>query len=138
LVLYSDMMSNKNEKFQIYEIRCKDLLDENGVRFAGIINEDVNLIYGGFKKGLLPLESDQAKLESFMKFVSKISLRKEYDDSLGPINFLVARRDKIVLISFPFPLNRILLLISAKPSVNIENLASKVIKIFGGSLLSSD
>ena len=132
------MLSNQNIKFQIYDIRCKDLLDEDGIRFAGIINEVGNLIYGGFKKGILPLESDQAKLESFMKFVSKISLRKEYDDSLGPINYLVARRDKAVLISFPFPLSKILLLISAEPSVNIENLASTVTKIFGGSSLSSD
>jgi len=132
------MMSSQNTKFQIYDIRCKDLLDEDKIRFAGIINEAGNLIYGGFKKGILPLESNQAKLESFMKFVSKISLRKEYDDSLGPINYLVARRDKTVLISFPFPLSRILLLISAEPSADIENLASKVIKIFGGSSLSSD
>ena len=132
------MMSNQNTKFRIYDIRCKDLLDEDEVRFAGIINEAGNLIYGGFKKGLLPLESDQEKLESFMKFVSKMSLRKEYDDSLGPINYLIARRDKIVLISFPFPLNKIILLISAEPSVNIENLASKVTKIFGDSSLSSD
>jgi len=132
------MMNNQNTEFQIYNIRCKDLLDEDKIRFAGIINDVGNLIYGGFKKGILPLESDQAKLESFMKFVSKISLRKEYDDSLGPINYLVARRDKAVLISFPFPLSRILLLISAEPSVNIENLASKVIKIFDGSSLSSD
>ncbi len=132
------MMSNQNTKFQIYDIRCKDLLDEDEIRFAGIINEAGNLIYGGFKKGILPLESDQAKLESFMKFVSKISLRKEYDDSLGPINYLVARRDKVVLISFPFPLSRILLLISAEPTVNIENLASTVTKIFGDSSLSSD
>ena len=131
-------MNNQNTKFQIYDIRCKDLLDEDEIRFAGIINEAGNLIYGGFKKGILPLESDQAKLESFMKFVSKISLRKEYDDSLGPINYLVARRDKVVLISFPFPLSRILLLISAEPTVNIENLASTVTKIFGDSSLSSD
>jgi len=131
-------MSNQNTKFRIYDIRCKDLLDEDEVRFAGIINEAGNLIYGGFKKGLSPLESDQEKLESFMKFVSKMSLRKEHDDSLGPINYLIARRDKIVLISFPFPLNRIILLISAEPSVNIENLASKVAKIFGDSSLSSD
>jgi len=132
------MMNNQNTKFQIYDIRCKDLLDEDEIRFAGIINDVGNLIYGGFKKGILPLESDQAKLESFMKFVSKMSLRKEYDDSLGPINYLVARRDKAVLISFPFSLSRILLLISAEPTVNIENLASQVIKIFGGSSLSSD
>ena len=73
-----------------------------------------------------------------MKFFAKISLIKEYDDNLGPINYLVVRRDKAVLISFPFPLSRFLLLISAEPSVNIENLASKIIKIFGDSSLSSD
>jgi len=130
--------SNQNTEFQIYDIKCKDLLDEDEIRFAGIINEAGNLICGGFKKGLLPLESDQAKLESFMKFFAKISLIKEYDDNLGPINYLVVRRDKAVLISFPFPLSRFLLLISAEPSVNIENLASKIIKIFGDSSLSSD
>ncbi len=132
------MINDQNTKFQIYDVRCKDLLDEDGIRFAGIINETGNLIYGGFKKGLLPLESDPKKLDSFMKFVSEISLRKEHDDNLGPINYLVARRDKIILISFPFPLNRILLLISAERSVNIENLASNVVKIFGGSSLFSD
>ncbi|MDH3657452.1 MAG: hypothetical protein OEM77_04880 [Nitrosopumilus sp.] len=131
-------MSSENTDLQIYEIRAKDLLDEDGVRFAGIINEDGNLISGGFKKGVLPLESDQEKLESFLEFVSKISLRKQYDDSLGPINYLVARRNKTVLISFPFPLSKFLLLISAEPTVNIENLASKVIKVFGGPSLSSD
>ena len=73
-----------------------------------------------------------------MKFVSKLSFRKEYDDTLGPINYLVARRDKAVLISFSFPLSRILLLISAEPSVVIEDLASKAIKIFGDSSISSD
>jgi len=132
------MMSNQNTKFSIYDIRCKDLLDEEEIRFAGIINEDGDLVGGGFKKGLVPLESDQEKLKSFMKFVSKMSLRKEYDDSLGPINYLVARRDKAVLISFPFPLSGILLLVSAEPTVDIENLASKVIKIFGDSSISSE
>ena len=132
------MISEQNTQFQIHEVRCKGLLDCDEIRFAGIINEDGRLVSGGFKQGLAPLESDEEKLESFMKFVSKISLRKEYDDSLGPINYLAARRDKVVLISFPFPLSRILLLISAEPSVNIENLASKVIKIFGGSSLSSN
>ena len=127
------MISKQNTQFRIHEVRCKDLLDCDEIRFAGIINEDGRLVSGGFKQGLAPLEADEEKLESFMKFVSKISLRKEYDDSLGPINYLAARRDKVVLISFPFPLSRILLLISAEPSVNIENLASKIIKIFGGS-----
>jgi len=132
------VITKQNTKFHSYDSRCKDLLDLDEIRFAGIINEDGELVSGGFKQGLMPLEDDEIKLKSFMEFVAKISLRKEYDDSLGPINYLAARRDRVVLISFPFPLSRFLLLISAEPSVNIENLASKVIKIFGDSSLSSD
>lgn len=117
---------------QLYDEKCKQLLQENEIRFAGIINDQGNLISGGFKKGITPLEGDETKLQSFMEFVSKISIRKEFDQSLGPINYLAARRDKAVLISFPFPVSKIILLISAEPSVDIENIAKKVVDIFSG------
>ena len=115
---------------QIYDDKCERLLQEDEVRFAGIINEQGTLISGGFKKGLTPLEGDETKLKSFMEFVSKISIRKEFDESLGPINYLAARRDKAVLVSFPFPVSKVVLLISANPSVDIEKLAKKVVDIF--------
>jgi len=117
---------------QIYDEKCKKLLDEKEIRFAGIINEDGKLISGGFKKGLTPLEDDETKLQSFMEFVSKVSIIKDFDESLGPINYLAARRDKAVLVSFPFPVSKILLLISAEPTADIENLATKVVDIFTG------
>ncbi len=117
---------------QLYDEKCEQLLQENEIRFAGIINDQGSLISGGFKKGITPLEGDETKLQSFMEFVSKISIRKEFDQSLGPINYLAARRDKAVLISFPFPVSKIILLISAEPSVDIENIAKKVVDIFSG------
>ncbi len=117
---------------QLYDEKCEQLLQENEIRFAGIINDQGSLISGGFKKGITPLEGDETKLQSFMEFVSKISIRKEFDQSLGPINYLAARRDKAVLISFPFPVSKIILLISAEPSVDIENIAKKVVNIFSG------
>ena len=39
-------------------------------------------------------------------------------------------QDKAVLVSFPLPITQILLLISAEPTANIENLAKKVVEIF--------
>jgi len=117
---------------QLYDEKCEQLLQENEIRFAGIINDQGNLISGGFKKGVTPLEGDETKLQSFMEFVSKISIRTEFDQSLGPINYLAARRDKAVLISFPFPVSKIILLISAEPSVDIEKIAKKVVDIFSG------
>ena len=92
---------NKNDiLYKIYENNCNELLEENYIRFAGIIDVRGNLIFGGFKKEIKPLEEDEIKLQMFMEFVSKLSTRKEYDKSLGPINYLAARRDKVVLISF--------------------------------------
>ena len=118
--------------YQIYDDKCKKMLDEEEIRFAGIINEDGKLVSGGFKKEITPLEEDETRLKSFMEFVSKVSIRKEYDKTLGPINYLAARRDKAVLVSFPFPVSKFVLLISANPSVDIEKLATKVIDIFSG------
>jgi hypothetical protein len=112
--------------------KCSKLLNEPEIRFSGIVDKEGNLITGGFKEGLTPYEGDETKLQSFFDFVSKASIRKEFDESLGPINYLAARRDKAVLVSFPFPISHILLLISAEPTVNIENLAKKVVEIFSG------
>ena len=117
---------------EIYDEKCKRLFEEDTIRFAGILDEKGEIISGGFKPGLTPLEGDEVKLKSFMEFVSKTSIRKEFDQSLGPINYLAARRDKAVLISFPFPVSRITLLISAEPSANIETLATSVVEIFSG------
>ena len=102
------------------------------MRFAGIINENGELVSGGFKEDITPLENDETKLGAFMEFVSKISIRKEYDQSLGPINYLAARRDRAVLMSFPFPITKIVLLISAEPTVDIEETAKLVVSIFSG------
>ncbi len=123
-------MSETN--YEIYDMKCQKMLDEDDIRFAGIINEDGNLVSGGFKKGITPLETDEARLKSFLEFVSKVTIRKEYDETLGPINYIAARRDKAVLVSFPFPVSRFVLLISANPSVDIEQLAKKVVDIFSG------
>jgi len=119
----SDMMKVYNEK-------CNKLLVDPEIRFAGIVDKDGKLVTGGFKKGLTPYEGDETRLQSFLEFVSKASIRTEFDESLGPINYLAARRDKAVLVSFPFPITKILLLISAEPTANIESLAKKVVEIF--------
>ncbi|GKS67744.1 hypothetical protein YTPLAS73_12910 [Nitrosarchaeum sp.] len=119
-----------NAALKLYNDKCSQILKESEIRFAGIVDKNGKLVAGGFKEGLVPYEGDETRLHSFFEFVSKASIRKEYDESLGPINYIAARRDKTVLVSFPFPITQVLLLISAEPSANIENLAKKVVEIF--------
>ena len=126
------MPGMSDDTASMYDNKCSKLREESEIRFAGIVDKDGKLIAGGFKDGLTPHEGDETRLQSFLEFVSKASIRKEYDESLGPINYLAARRDKAVLVSFPFPITQILLLISAEPTANIENLAKKVVEIFSG------
>jgi len=123
-------MSDLSAILKLYGEKCSELLRESEIRFAGIVDKNGQLVAGGFKEGITPHEGDETKLKSFLEFVSKASIRTEYDDSLGPINYLAARRDKAVLVSFPFPITKILLLISAEPTANIEILAKKVVEIF--------
>jgi hypothetical protein len=115
---------------KFYESKCSQLTQEKEIRFAGIIDEQGKLVVGGFKSGIIPLEDDASKLQGFMEFASGVSLRKEFDKTLGPINYLAARRDRLVLISFPFPVSKFILLISAEPTVDIENLAKRIVTIF--------
>ncbi|MCH7967237.1 MAG: hypothetical protein IIB02_07485 [Thaumarchaeota archaeon] len=123
-------MSNVDLSLKLFGEKCNRLLKESEIRFAGIVDKNGKLVTGGFKEGITPYENDETKLQSFFEFVSKASIRNELDESLGPINYLAARRDKAVLVSFPFPITQILLLISAEPTVNIETLAKKVVEIF--------
>ncbi len=111
-----------------YDVKCKQLTKENEIRFAAIIDKEGAIVAGGFKEEIVPLEKDKLRLEEFMEFVYEISQRKSFDDSLGPINYLAARRDKIVLVSFP--LTELTLLISADHTLDIEKLASHVVNVF--------
>lgn len=126
------MKLEREQKISIYADKCQSALLEPEIRFAGIIDEGGRMIAGGFKNGIEPLENDETRLNAFIKFVSRISIRNEYDQSLGPINYLAARRDKIILISFPFPVTKVILLISAEPTADIEKTAAKIVRIFSG------
>lgn len=107
------------------------------MRFCGLINKDGVMVAGGYKRGVERLEKDQEEFDNFLKRVIEITLHKEPEETLGELNYVCCRRDKVVLISFPFPVSDHILLVSAKPSVNIEELALKIARIFGDSSLFS-
>jgi len=117
-------------RYPAYDEKCKALTREEKIRFAAVLDDSGRLMAGGFKDGLTPLEGDKKRLHEFTRFVSEISLRKDLDRTLGPINYLAARRDRIILLSFPFPLAKMTLLISADKCLDIERLASHVIDVF--------
>ena len=130
------MSSNSSE---LFEPRCKEIHHYDGIRFAAIIDSNGVKIAGGFKEGVTPYEGDEQHLNEFYKFAIDVSLRKDHlSNSLGELNYIASRRDKVILISFPFPVSSNILLVSAEPGLDIEKMALDVVNIFSSESLSED
>ncbi len=89
--------------------------------------------------------SSSTNLSSCTDSISALSIAVDlsskndnFSRSLGALNYIASRRDKVILISFPFPLSEKILLVSAEPNLEIEKLASKIVNIFSDSSITSD
>jgi hypothetical protein len=130
---------NYSENTELFDGPCREIQNEPGIRFAAIIDHNGKKIAGGFKEGIIPLEGDEQRLHDFFKIVVDLSLKTtDFSNSLGALNYISLRKDKVILIIFPFPVTEKILLISAEPNVEIEKLATKIVNIFSDSSLSSD
>ena len=119
----------KSGEYYLFEQKCQSVLQEPEIRFAGLINHMGHLVAGGMKKGLTALEDEADMRKLYMELILRVSMRKEFDYSLGPVKYSASRREKAVVISFPVD-NKVLL-VSTEPSVNIDDTAKKIIKICG-------
>ena len=122
-------MSSLEKSQTSYQQGCKRLLQEPEIRFAGVINPMGNLIAGDMKEGLTPLEDEEDRRKMYMELILRVSLRKDFDYSLGPVKYSASRREKIVVMSFP--LEKEVLMVSAQPDVDLDQTAKKVMKIWG-------
>ncbi len=115
----------------VYDYICNQMCQIKGIRFAAIINTKGKKIAGGFSSNIIPLENDKQKMEMlFMEVALDLSMRKEFDDSLGNINAIVSYRNKTNIITIPHEDN--LMLISSEPELD----PNKVISMAHQSLKS--
>jgi hypothetical protein len=112
-------------KYLQLENKCHSLLNNDEIRFVGIINNMGNLIAGGIRNDIDFLETDEEKRKLYMQIVLEISMRKDFDDTLGKINYITTNRDNVLMITVPIHHNHIML-ISAESASNVEQIISKV------------
>lgn len=104
-------------KIYHYDKVCYLLGKVSGIRFAGIINKQGRKIAGGFSPKAVPLEADAKRIEMLMMEITlDLSMRKEFDNSLGKINALISYRDKVNIITIPIEEN--LMLLSSEPQLD--------------------
>jgi len=121
------LLKIENPKYlEKYHTQCEKILSEPEIRFVGIISEMGKLIAGGFKKGIIPLEDDSERQTLYMELALRVATRREFDSSMGRVKYSAARREKVVMMSFP--LKNCILMVVAEPHVNIDGLAYRIIK----------
>jgi len=116
-----------DEEFSIEDIKnkIKDILSEPEIRFCGLIDCNGELIAGDFKEGIVPFENDARRRQAFQELAHRVANRKGFDANLGRVKYSSSRREKVVMMSFPF--GRYILMVIAEPSVNIDRLGWKII-----------
>lgn len=123
------VLMEKSNEYWLFEQKCQELLRLDEIRFAGLVDQKGRLVAGGFKEGVTPLEDAAERQKMYMELALRVSMRKEFDYSLGPVKYSASRREKAVMMSFPIGAN--ILLVSANPDVDIDRTAKKIMKLAG-------
>jgi hypothetical protein len=120
-------MSQQSDENKIFDQKCRSLLDEEGVRFTGVINNMGRQVAGGYKDTITPLV-DEEKHKISLEHALEIFLTKDLDESLGSIDSIITRRKKVTMITIP--MGEFSLLISAERDSNAEEIVEKASKLF--------
>src|SRR3970040_2617572 len=112
-----------------YEKRCQDILEDDEVRFAGLLDEFGKLLAGGYKQNINPRLTEEQHDSVCKELASRVAKRKKYDAELGRVKYSASRREHVVIMSFP--IYEIVIMIVAEPHVNIDRLAFKIIEKLG-------
>ena len=106
------------------ENKCQELLKDDAIRFVGVINHMGQLISGGFAEGVDLVETDEKRRMLYIQMALEIAMRKEFDDTLGKINYIATNRNKVLMITIP--MDDHVILISAEPTYTADQIIAKV------------
>ncbi len=112
-----------------YEKRCQDILEDDEVRFAGLLDEFGKLLAGGYKQNINPRLTEEQHDSVCKELASRVAKRKKYDTELGRVKYSASRREHVVIMSFP--IYEKVIIVVAEPHVNIDRLAFRIIEKLG-------
>ncbi len=88
-----------------------------------------NLIAGGFKEGVIPLNDESERRKLHIETVLRGKIEEEFSYDLGSVAYSATRRNKVV--TFTFPVDGKVLFVSTQLNVEIDKTANKIIEICG-------
>ena len=112
-----------------YKKRCEEILEDQEVRFAALLDESGNTLAGGYRENIVPRLNDKQHDSVCKELAARVIKRKKFDVELGRVKYSASRREHVVIMSFP--VDDKIIMIVAEPNVNIDRLAFKIIEKIG-------
>lgn len=112
---------------------CDSLFNiDDNIRFVGIVNNEGEVVEGGFKNGIKPLLSVNEEQEMYLQSLSNVTFFQSFSKKFGPMDYLLTRHKKISIITIPF--GKEILCISVSSNSDIDKirdiLLKKVLDVF--------
>ena len=116
------------ERREHIELACKKIMEmDSSIRFVGIVNDKGKLVEGGPKNGVKPLV-DKKEIEMVLMEIALMArMRHEHDQHLGPVNFTVSHREKVVILTFPIDDDT--LYVSATKEIDLGKVPNDIMRI---------
>ena len=122
-----------DSKLQEIEKKCKMILENDHIEFIGVINNMGNLIAGGFRKGVVPVGTEEVRKMMYMQLKLDLNMRKDYDSLYGPVSYIVSKRRDVEKISIP--IGNYMILLIANLNFNDDLKIKEIMSIFKSSLV---
>ena len=100
---------------------------DSGIRFVGVIDKMGNLVAGGMKRGIQPLEPREDRRKLYLEFALRNAMRQDFDSEYGRVIYTMSEREKIKIASFPMGDN--LVLVSIDRDGDHEKIIQRILKL---------
>jgi len=104
---------------------CKRVLKINPkIRFVGVISDKGRLLESRIRKGVRLHVTDTEQEMLFMETALRWRMRREFDEKLGPVDFSLIQRRKVIMMGFLLADN--ILCVSTDLGVDISKITQRI------------
>lgn len=122
-------LEGKDIDINEYEQKCQKILEEDEIRFVGLLDKFGTVLTGGYKSGIIQKLSDEEHQSVCEEVASRVEKRKKHDDQLGRVKYSASRREDVVIMSFPI-YDKVIMVV-AESHINIDRFAFRIIGKLG-------
>jgi hypothetical protein len=124
-----DNIIDKKIDVHEYEQKCWKILEDDEIRFAGLLDESGTILAGGYRQGINSRLTEEQHQSVCKELASRVTKRKKFDNQLGLVRYSASRREHVVIMSFP--IYEKVIMVVAEPNINIDRFSFRILNKLG-------